>query len=124
MKSDVLITAKGSDRRYFIGGSDARIILGDDETALIRLWKEKRGEIAPEDLSRNLIVQLGAVTEELNRRWYEANTGQVVTDVQKHVRHPGLRWMAATLDGRVEVQRGGVRSQVHVALVLLGRSGR
>ena len=91
-----------SERRYFIGGSDARIIMGDDEAALIRLWKEKRGEIEPEDLSGNLIVQLGAVTEDLNRRWYEANTGQVVTDVQQHVRHPGLRWMAATLDGRVE----------------------
>ena len=47
-------------------------------------------------------MQLGAVTEELNRRWYEANTGQVITDVQAHTRHPGLRWMAATLDGRIE----------------------
>jgi predicted phage-related endonuclease len=89
-------------RRNFIGGSDARIIMGEDETALLRLWREKRGEVEPEDLSGNLIVQLGAVTEELNRRWYEANTGQVVTDVQKHVRHPGLGWMGATLDGRVE----------------------
>jgi hypothetical protein len=26
------------DRRYFIGGSDARIIMGEDEAALIRLW--------------------------------------------------------------------------------------
>jgi hypothetical protein len=26
------------DRRFFIGGSDARIIMGDDETALLRLW--------------------------------------------------------------------------------------
>ena len=66
------------------------------------LWREKRGEVEPEDLSGNLIVQLGAVTEDLNRRWYEANTGQVITDVQKHVRHPTVRWMAATLDGRVE----------------------
>jgi predicted phage-related endonuclease len=90
------------NRRYFIGGSDARIIMGNDEAALIRLWKEKRGEIAPQDLSGNLIVQLGSVTEDLNRLWYEANTGQVVTDVQKHIRHPGLPWMAATLDGRVE----------------------
>jgi predicted phage-related endonuclease len=91
-----------SSRRYFIGGSDARIIMGEDEAALQRLWREKRGEAEPEDLSGNLIVQLGAVTEDLNRRWYEANTGQVITDVQQHVRHPGLRWMAATLDGRVE----------------------
>ena len=93
---------KNANRRYFIGGSDSRIIMGDDEAALLRLWREKRGEAEQADLSGNLIVQLGAVTEELNRRWYEANTGQVITDVQKHIRHPGLRWMGATLDGRVE----------------------
>jgi predicted phage-related endonuclease len=90
------------DRRYLVGGSDARIIMGDDEAALLRLWREKRGEIEPEDLSGNLIVQLGLATEDLNRRWYEATTGQVLTDVQRQVRHPALRWMAATLDGRVE----------------------
>jgi predicted phage-related endonuclease len=91
-----------TSRRYFIGGSDARIIMGDDEGALIRLWREKRGEIEPEDLSDNLIVQLGLATEELNRRWYEANTEQVITDIQKQVRHPALKWMVATLDGRVQ----------------------
>ena len=88
-------------RRYFIGGSDARIIMGDHARALLQLWREKRGEVEPEDLSGNLIVQLGVVTEDLNRRWYEANTGQVITDVQRQIRHPALRWMAATLDGRV-----------------------
>jgi predicted phage-related endonuclease len=90
------------DRRSFIGGSDGRIIMGDDEAALLRLWREKRGEVEPEDLSGNLIVQLGNATEELNRRWYERNTGQVVTDVQRRVFHPVKRWMAATLDGMVE----------------------
>jgi predicted phage-related endonuclease len=90
------------ERRYFIGGSDTRIIMGDDEAALIRLWREKRGEVEPEDLSRNLVVQLGVATEDLNRRWYEANSSQVLTDVQRQIRHPVLRWMAATLDGRVE----------------------
>src|SRR3984957_12678007 len=89
-------------RRSFIGGSDARIIMGSDEAALVRLWQEKRGEAETLDLSRNLIVQLGLVTEDLNRRWYEANTGQVITDIQRRVRHPALRWMAATLDGRVK----------------------
>ena len=60
------------ERRYFVGGSDARIIMGNDEEALIRLWREKRGEIEPKDLSGNLIVQLGVVTEDLNRRWYRS----------------------------------------------------
>jgi predicted phage-related endonuclease len=93
---------RSADRRYFVGGSDARIIMGHDEAALLRLWREKRGEVEPEDLTGNLVVQLGVATEDLNRRWYEANTGQVVTDIQKQVRHPALRWMAATLDGRVQ----------------------
>ena len=92
----------GRTRRTFVGGSDARIIMGDDEEALLRLWREKRGEVEPKDLSGNLIVQLGAVTEDLNRRWYETNTGQVITDIQRQIRHPVLRWMAATLDGRVQ----------------------
>jgi len=96
------VNTKIADRRYFIGGSDARIVMGDDEASLVRLWREKRGEIEPEDLSGNLVVQLGMATEELNRRWYEANTGQVITDVQRKVRHPVLRWMGATLDGRVQ----------------------
>jgi predicted phage-related endonuclease len=91
-----------AERRAFVGGSDARIIMGDDEAALLRLWKEKRGELEPEDLSGDLLVQLGTVTEPLNRHWYEKNTGQVVTEVQRRVFHPVHRWMAATLDGRVE----------------------
>ena len=91
-----------TDRCSFIGGSDARIIMGPDESALLRLWREKRREIEPEDLSGNLIVQLGSVTEDLNRRWYELNSGRAVKDVQKRVKHPVIRWMAATLDGVVE----------------------
>ena len=76
--------------------------MGGDEAALIRLWREKRGEAEPEDLSGNLIVQLGTATEELNRSWYERNTGRRVTDVQRRVKHSAIPWMAATLDGIVE----------------------
>jgi predicted phage-related endonuclease len=39
-----------AERRHFIGGSDARIVMGTDEAALLRLWWEKRGEVEPEDL--------------------------------------------------------------------------
>jgi len=99
--SDSPKSRKPTIRRYFVGGSDAHIIMGKDEDALLRLWREKRGEVEPEDLSGNLVVQLGVATEDLNRHWYEANTGKVITDIQKLVRHPVLRWMGATLDGRV-----------------------
>ena len=111
-------------RRYFIGGSDARIIMGADEHALLRLWREKRGEVEPEDLSGNLVVQLGAVTEDLNRRWYEVNTGQ-----GRYRRPAGSPASDNPVDGgdarRADSgQRCGIRSQVHAAVVILGRSGR
>ncbi len=102
MSEHSIISPRQVQRRQFIGGSDARIIMGDNEAALIRLWREKRGEVEPEDLSDSLIVQLGVVTEPLNRRWYERNTRRLIGNVQRRVRHPVVRWMAATLDGMVE----------------------
>src|SRR5262249_1889966 len=97
--------ADSLNRQSFIGGSDARIIMGSDQAALLRLWREKRPSlrISP----GNLIVQLGLVTEPLNRHWFERNSGYVVTEVQHRVEHPVIRWMAATLDGMVE-QTGAV----------------
>ncbi len=58
------VSTERIDRRYFIGGSDARIIMGNDESALIRLWREKRGEVEQRDLSTNLAVQLGVATQQ------------------------------------------------------------
>ena len=110
-------------RRTFIGGSDARIIMGDDEEALVRLWREKRGEVEPEDLSGNLLVQLGVVTEDLNRRWYR---GQYRAGPYRcPAAYPAS---GAALDGGHagwpgSGQRGRVRGQVHAALVVFGRSG-
>jgi predicted phage-related endonuclease len=75
--------------------------MGQDQKALTRLWQEKLGEIGPEDLSANLVVQLGLATEDLNRQWYERNTGNAIKDAQRWVKHPVIRWMAATLDGVV-----------------------
>ena len=117
------IQVKTSERRYLIGGSDARIIMGDDAAALIRLWKGKGGEIEPEDLSANLVVQLGSVTEDLNRRWYEANTGQIVTDGGRStsgtLAYAGWRQRST---GRVEASGAVFEAKIDVALVLLGRS--
>src|SRR6516165_3831515 len=110
MKS-TMWTRTYENRRAFIGGSDARIIMGNEEVALIQLWREKRGEAEPKDLSGNLIVQLGAATEELNRSWYERNTGRRVSDVQRHIKHSAIPWMAATLDGIVEGTEAGFEAK-------------
>ena len=56
MTKDLTTTSRLADRRRFIGGSDARIIMAGDEAALIRLWKEKRGEAEPEDLSSSSLA--------------------------------------------------------------------
>jgi predicted phage-related endonuclease len=76
--------------------------MGENEDKLIRLWREKRGEASPEDLSDVLIVQLGKVTVDLNRRWFERNTRCSIKDIQLWIQHPIHRWMGATLDGRIE----------------------
>ena len=60
------------------------------------------GEAASLDLSGVLIVQLGLVTEDLNRRWYELNSGHRIGDIQRHAIHRTMPWMAATLDGLVK----------------------
>ncbi len=95
-------SSRGSDRRSIVGGSDARIIMGRDESALFRLWREKRGEAEPIDFSRDLIVQLGVVTEDLNRHWFERNTERRIRHIQRQIVHRTIPWMAATLDGLVE----------------------
>src|SRR5829696_3108414 len=101
-----------SVRCSYIGGSDARIVLGTDENALIRLWKEKRGEIEPEDLSGNLLVQFGCATEDLNRRWFERETRRRLGGVQRIPASSG--WAPPS-----RPRRGGdcrLRGQVHAAL--------
>jgi hypothetical protein len=71
--------------------------MGDDKVALLRLWREKRGEVEPEDLSGNLVVQLGVVTEPLNRLWYERNTGQASSGLRRRIGRTVIRWIAVEL---------------------------
>jgi predicted phage-related endonuclease len=88
------ITGSQIGRRHFIGGSDARIIMGQDEKALIRLWQEKRGEVGLGRTSR--APQLGLATEDLNRRWHKRNTGRAIIDVQGGGQS-GRRFLACSL---------------------------
>jgi predicted phage-related endonuclease len=89
------------DRKGFIGGSDANIILSGDAQRIARLVAEKRGEVEPEDLSRSLPVQLGIWTEQFNRQWYELMTGHDVTGVDEVWTHREHTFIRARLDGFV-----------------------
>jgi hypothetical protein len=94
--------------------------MGRDEKALFRLWNEKRGEAEPEDLSGNLIAQLGAVTEDLNRSWYERNSGHRVIHVQRRVQLPLCTAVHAPLR-TVHRREGGGSSGLDVVRKILGR---
>jgi predicted phage-related endonuclease len=102
MLLDVIVkkTVDQPFRNNFIGGSDARIIMGKDEEALLRLWREKLGEEAPANPSD--VVQLSLATKYLNRRWYEFNSGFHVSDIRRHMIHRTIPWMHATPDGLVK----------------------
>ena len=113
-----------SNRRYFIGGSDARIIMGNDEAALLRLWREKRGE-----------SRAGGPVRQPHRPARGGDRGPQPALVRGqyragHHRHPAAGPASGDpLDGGHprrpgRRQRRRVRSQVHAALVVLGGGGR
>jgi hypothetical protein len=41
MSETMPLPRRSPERHFFIGGSDARIIMGSDEAALVRLWRER-----------------------------------------------------------------------------------
>jgi predicted phage-related endonuclease len=89
-------------RRDSIGGSDANVILSGQPEKILRLWREKRGEIDPEDLSGLLRVALGNWTEAFNRQWYERVSGNEVGRVGETISCSKYDWRNCTIDGFVE----------------------
>lgn len=86
-------------RKNGLGGSDANILMAGDEAAILHLWEVKTGHAEPEDLSGVLPVIMGQWTEELNRFWFERETGRVVTNDGESRAHAEYAFMACTLDG-------------------------
>jgi predicted phage-related endonuclease len=84
------------ERRNGIGGSDAAKIMGG---LWHELWLDKTGRSEPEDLSRDLAVQMGSFTEPLNIFWFERETGHKVFGRGEVYRHPDYDFIRCTLDG-------------------------
>ena len=106
----------------FIGGSDARIIMGSDEAAQVRLWREKRGEADGRTCPATSLCSWARRRSTLTEPGTSATpAGGAFRDVQRRVKHSAIPWMAATLDGVVEETEAVVETQVHAALVFLRR---
>ena len=67
------------NRQGFIGGSDAVAIMQGD---WYDLWCIKTGRNLPEDLSKNLAVQMGIHTEDFNLKWFEQERNVVLHNHQ------------------------------------------
>ena len=68
------------ERKGFIGGSDCvKIMQGN----WLELWQIKTGRVEPEDLSRNIAVQMGIQTEEFNLLWFAEEYDCTLTGFQK-----------------------------------------
>lgn len=87
-----------NDRREFLGGSDVAVLMAGDAQGIDRLYREKIGEVVPNNLDDVLAVRLGKVTEPLNLEWYERMTGEMLFDQQKQITHKKFPWARVTLD--------------------------
>jgi predicted phage-related endonuclease len=68
------------ERKGFIGGSDCvKIMQGN----WLELWQIKCGLIEPEDLSRNIAVQMGNLTEDFNLDWFAHEFGTFLSGHQQ-----------------------------------------
>jgi len=89
------------ERKGFIGGSDAVKIMNGD---WIELWEIKTGRIESPDLSKNLAVQMGILTEDFNISWFEQEYDKRIINNQYEILMGGTDTMPpikGTLDGLV-----------------------
>jgi hypothetical protein len=89
-----LTSVQKAARTASIGASDARIICNGKDEEIERLWREKRGELTPQDieffaaLDDAVEIQFGHFSENFNRSWFEKRTGYVVTRVGEAIGSP------------------------------------
>ena len=113
---------KSADRRYFIGGSDARIIMGNDEAPSCGFGKKNGARSNPRTCPATSSSSSGLSPRSLIGAGMRRIPGS----------HHGCPAAGPTSNGSVDGrdprrpcrgQRRGVRSEIHAAVVVLGGSG-
>ena len=89
-------------RRDFIGGSDARIIMGSDEAALAGSGARNGARPSRRTCPATSSCSSGPPPRSSTAPGTSATPGGRSRDVQRRVKHSAIPWMAATLDGIVE----------------------
>lgn len=88
-----------TDRKQFIGSSDAAAILGLSRwKTQLEVWAEKVGRIVPEDISDKLQVKLGNRLEETVAELFMEETGKKVRRVNKPQIHPDYPFISCQID--------------------------
>lgn len=99
------------ERKTGIGASDAAAIIGMNPWKTnVQLWREKTGEVEPEDISDKPVVKYGNDAESLLRELFILDFPQysVKYDEFKLFRNDKYQFIFATLDGWIEGERMGV----------------
>ena len=87
------------DRMGYIGGSDAPVIAGlSPWKTPYQLYKEKRGEDAPADLSDDERVYWGTVLEDVVAKEYAWRTKRKIRHVYRLINHPNYPFIGAHID--------------------------
>lgn len=98
-------------RELYTTASQAAVICHGNAEALLRLWRERIGELPPEDLSDVLAVQLGKLCGPFIIDWVERTGGHEITERERFIPHPTLP-LAATLDGFREFDCAVIESKL------------
>jgi putative phage-type endonuclease len=86
-------------RKGKLTASRVACLAKQDPKEIHQLWLEMTDQAMPEDLSAVWPVRLGEATEQLQLDWYERKNGIILQGRGSVVRHEGISWAAATLDG-------------------------
>jgi putative phage-type endonuclease len=98
-----------SNRSSGLGGSDAAAAVNLSRwKSPLRLWQEKVGEVAPDDLSDNEAVHFGNVLEDVVADEFSRRRGLKLQRDRRTLRHPDHEFMLAHIDRRVVGAREGL----------------